>query len=147
MAPRLADRVERLKYESTPFGSEPWRTVRDAISDLPDPEKEPFRIANHQHNAGARRYVGHSGSPFDEPAKTLKAGDHGVPGGENTLLTLDGRVRYFTVRESARLQTFPDDYVLHGAWTEAMRQLGNAVPVLMAQVVASGIRHKLNPVR
>jgi DNA (cytosine-5)-methyltransferase 1 len=77
----------------------------------------------------------------------LKAGDHGVPGGENTLLTPDGQVRYFTVRESARLQTFPDDYVLHGAWTEAMRQLGNAVPVQLGEVVASGIRHKLNSVR
>lgn len=144
--PRLANRVERLKYESSLFGSEPWRTVRDTISDLPDPEKGS-RIPNHQYNPGARRYVGHSGSPLDEPAKTLKAGDHGVPGGENTLVTPDGRVRYFTVRESARLQTFPDDYVLHGAWTEAMRQLGNAVPVLLGEVMASGIRHKLNSVR
>jgi DNA (cytosine-5)-methyltransferase 1 len=144
---RLGGRVERLKYENELFGSEPWRTVRDAISDLPDPEKAPSRIANHQHNPGARSYVGHSGSPLDEPAKTLKAGDHGVPGGENTLLTPDGQVRYFTVRESARLQTFPDDYVLHGAWSEAMRQLGNAVPVLLGEVIARGIRHKLSSVR
>jgi DNA (cytosine-5)-methyltransferase 1 len=43
-----------------------------------------------------------------------------------------GGVRYFTVRESARLQTFPDDYVFHGSWSETMRQLGNAVPVRLA---------------
>jgi len=148
MPARLAGRVERLNYESSLFGSKPWRTVRDAISDLPDPQKEhSAQIPNHQHNPGARRYLGHSGSPFDEPAKTLKAGDHGVPGGENTLLTPDGHVRYFTVRESARLQTFPDDYVLHGAWTEAMRQLGNAVPVLLSETVASKIRHTLEAVR
>jgi DNA (cytosine-5)-methyltransferase 1 len=143
MSARLAGRVERLKYEASLFGSDPWRTVRDAICDLPDPEKEPSMLANHQYNAGARSYVGHSGSPFDEPAKTLKAGDHGVPGGENMLLMPDGRIRYFTVRESARLQTFPDDYVLHGAWTEAMRQLGNAVPVVLGETVAVEIRKKL----
>ena len=98
---------------------------------------------NHEHNAGARSYVDHTGSLFDEPAKALKAGDHGVPGGENTLLKPDGSLRYFTVREAARLQTFDDDYVFDGAWTETMRQLGNAVPVLLSQTVAEGIRDKV----
>jgi DNA (cytosine-5)-methyltransferase 1 len=51
----------------------------------------------------------------------------------------DGNVRYFSVRESARLQTFPDGYVLHGSWTEAMRQLGNAVPVAMARRIAASV--------
>jgi DNA (cytosine-5)-methyltransferase 1 len=69
----------------------------------------------------------------------LKAGVHGVPGGENMLLRPDGSVRYFTVRESARLQTFPDDFRLHGSWSEAMRQLGNAVPVELANIVASSV--------
>jgi DNA (cytosine-5)-methyltransferase 1 len=73
----------------------------------------------------------------------LKAGDHGVPGGENMLSFEDGRVRYFTVRESARLQTFPDTYGFQGSWTESMRQLGNAVPVTLGQVVAEGIHDRL----
>lgn len=55
----------------------------------------------------------------------------------------DGSVRYFSVRESARLQTFPDDYWFHGSWTESMRQLGNAVPVTLAQIVATSIRDQL----
>jgi DNA (cytosine-5)-methyltransferase 1 len=55
----------------------------------------------------------------------------------------DGRLRYFTVRESARLQSFPDDFVLTGSWTEAMRQLGNAVPVTLAEVVGKTLRAKL----
>jgi DNA (cytosine-5)-methyltransferase 1 len=80
---------------------------------------------------------------LDLPAKTLKAGDHGVPGGENMLVTPSGETRYFTVRESARLQTFPDTYVLHGSWTEAMRQLGNAVPVLLARLLAASVAEKL----
>lgn len=129
------------------FGSptSPWRTVRDAISDLPDPEDDSASraVLNHRLVPGARPYKGHTGSLLDDPAKTLKAGDHGVPGGENMVAFEDGRVRYFTVRESARLQTFPDDYAIHGSWTESMRQLGNAVPVSLARVVAEGIHARL----
>jgi DNA (cytosine-5)-methyltransferase 1 len=142
---RYMSRVERLREESL-FGTakKPWLTVRDAISDLPDPERGATdAFSNHVFNPGARQYKGHTGSPLDEPAKTLKAGDHGVPGGENMLARLDGSVRYFTVREAARLQTFPDDYIFRGAWTEAMRQLGNAVPVRLAETVARSVAAKL----
>ena len=71
----------------------PWRTVRDAIGDLPDPELEPRKsslVLNHKFQPGARPYPGHTGSPLDLPAKTLKAGVHGVPGGENMLVNTDG---------------------------------------------------------
>ena len=59
------------------------------------------------------------------------------------IARIDGSVRYFTVREAARLQTFPDDYVFRGAWTEAMRQLGNAVPVHLAEVIARSVHRTL----
>src|SRR6185436_14251245 len=67
----------------------PWRTVRDAISDLPRRKlgEKSAGDPNHFLNPGARPYKGHTGSTMDEPAKTLKAGDHGVPGGENTIVT------------------------------------------------------------
>ncbi len=126
-----------------PPPTKPWRTVRDAISNLPDPLHQPDVIYNHVFIAGARVYAGHTGSPFDEPAKTLKAGDHGVPGGENMLAHRDGSVRYFTVRESARLQTFPDEYIFCSSWTESMRQLGNAVPVELASAVALSVAKHL----
>ncbi len=124
----------------------PWRTVRDALRSLPDPEEYPTSAAsypNHVFQPGARSYPGHTGSPLDEPAKTLKAGDHGVPGGENMLRRPDGSIRYFSVRESARLQTFPDEFLFHGSWSETMRQLGNAVPVALAEVVARSVREHL----
>ena len=146
------DRPENaiLKARAERMGEKPsslaWKTVRDAISDLPDPEHQPEKSAkflNHRFQAGARSYAGHTGSPLDEPAKTLKAGVHGVPGGENMLLKPSGEVRYFTVRESARLQTFPDDYVFHGSWSETMRQLGNAVPVRLAEMVGRDVERAL----
>ena len=144
---RQAARVARLRSEYLfAAGKSPWLTVRDAIGDLPDPERNPWNgIPNHTFNPGARSYPGHTGSPLDEPAKTLKAGDHGVPGGENMLMRLDRSLRYFTVREAARLQTFPDDYTFRGVWTEAMRQLGNAVPVRLAEVVARSVARTLAP--
>lgn len=141
IAPRLASRIERIRGEEfEPSTLLPWRTVRDAISDLPDPEKHPRnKVLNHRFNPGAKAYPGHTGSPLDEPAKTLKAGDHGVPGGENMLSRPDGSVRYFTVREAARLQTFPDNYEFFGAWSETMRQLGNAVPVKLGETIATSV--------
>ena len=122
---------------------QPWRTVRDAIGGLPDP-REPNAFPNHRFQPGARVYPGHCGSLLDEPSKTLKAGDHGVPGGENMIVLANGSVRYFTVRESARLQTFPDAFLFPTSWTESMRQIGNAVPVAMAKVIGESVRRALD---
>lgn len=137
----IAQRLNRA--ETLPFVPR-WRTVRDAFVGLPEPQApEASRIANHRFQAGARKYPGHTGSDFDLPSKTLKAGDHGVPGGENMLAFPDGSVRYFTVRESARLQTFPDWYVFQSSWTESMRQIGNAVPVKLATVIGASVANTL----
>ena len=142
--PALSDTELNLIHRVEDDGSRPWRTVRDAFEGLPRPGlTESKAFLNHVLQPGAKSYPGHTGSLLDEPAKTLKAGDHGVPGGENMLRSPDGSVRYFTIRESARLQTFPDRYELHGSWTEAMRQLGNAVPVLLAQKVAGRVAEHL----
>lgn len=140
--PHLKGRLDRLEILFN--DKKPWLTVRDAISDLPDPctDKAPS-IPNHRFQSGAKAYPGHTGSPLDEPAKTLKAGDHGVPGGENMLVHTDGSLRYFTVREGARLQTFPDWFVFKSSWTESMRQIGNAVPVKLANVIAESVAEKL----
>ncbi len=141
LQPNAAAQKGRLpKSDGYQLGIEPvrlpWRTVRDAIGHLQAPDRtrpDP----NNQLVEGARSYRGHTGSRLDQPSKTLKAGDHGVPGGENTLAISDGSVRYFTVRECACIQTFPEDYRFEGSWTERMRQIGNAVPPLLAQTVAA----------
>ena len=141
----LESRIARLRDWGNRPADLPWLTVRDAIHDLPDPRRRDHSdlIPNHWLNPGARSYHGHTGSILDAPAKVLKAGAHGVPGGENMLAYDDSEVRYFTVRECARLQTFPDDYVFEGPWTRCMRQLGNAVPVKLAEVIAQAVNQKL----
>lgn len=145
LAPMMARRVETLRRRNDFDGLQPWRTVRDALEGLPEPRRDGREagIANHRFQGGARAYPGHTGSPVDLPSKALKAGDHGVPGGENMLVRPDGSMRYFTAREAARIQTFPDGYVFHGAWGETMRQLGNAVPVVLAQAVAKSVAERL----
>lgn len=145
--PELRDRVRALGAEGRP-ATKRWRTVRDALRGLPVPAhgQEDLEFTNHVGNPGARSYPGHTGSPYDWPAKTLKAGVHGVPGGENMLRYPNGQVRYFTAREAARVQTFPDEYRFSGAWGECMRQVGNAVPVIVAKIIATAARTLLDSV-
>jgi DNA (cytosine-5)-methyltransferase 1 len=134
LTPGISERIKAIKRDYILFAPEgkPWRTVRDVLSDVPHPSVN-HGIRDHIFRDGARSYPGHTGSCYDLPAKTIKAGGHGVPGGENMIRYPDGSIRYFTVFEAKRIQTFPDDYVITGAWGEALRQIGNAVPVKLGQ--------------
>lgn len=131
--------VARLRQANVAPKGLPWVTVRDALVDL----SEPDGLRNHVPQPGARAYPGHTGSPLDLPAKALKAGDHGVPGGENMMVRDDGSVRYFTKREAARLVGLPDAYEFPRSWSESMRQMGNAVPVPLALAAGGWLRRLL----
>jgi DNA (cytosine-5)-methyltransferase 1 len=135
--------LKRAVDRGTPPAERPWVTVRDVVGDLPPPTKSEF-VAGHWQHPGARAYKNHTGSTMDEPSKALKAGDHGVPGGENMVANRWGNVRYFTVREMSRLQGFPDEFNVSGSWKAATRQLGNAVPTAMAQQMGAFVRHILD---
>ena len=128
----------RQSVEENIFPLRRWRTVRDALKNL----SVAKNIFNNEPRLGAKIYKGHSGSVLDLPSKAIKAGVHGVPGGENMLVEDDGNVRYYTVRESAEIQTFPRDYVFVTSHSENMRQIGNAVPVELARIMGASLYEK-----
>ncbi|MCP2305825.1 DNA (cytosine-5)-methyltransferase 1 [Actinokineospora globicatena] len=139
-------------------GRKPWRTLRDAllgdaesgVPALPAPLGDKIEHPEWLHHfgwPGAREYPGHTPNDLDRPAKTVKAGVHGVPGGETVLRRDDGSIRYMTVREVARVMTFPDQWTLAGPRGEQMRQLGNAVPVRLGRAIADSVGGALNAAR
>ncbi len=59
----------------------------------------------------------------------------------------DGTLRYMTVHEAKLIQTFPSDYIVCGGWGEAMRQIGNAVPVKLAEQMGRSIVDALGDIQ
>ncbi|MFC9408034.1 DNA cytosine methyltransferase [[Kitasatospora] papulosa] len=163
----VRDRVIARLPKTMPMddGLLPWCTLRDALAGIGDnkplPDVPDEWLDRNEHFLGgftdhigwpdARIYDGHTPNELDRPAKTVKAGVHGVPGGESVMLldelvadkTAPGGVRYkhryMTVRETARVMTFPDTWELKGPRGEKMRQLGNAVPVALGEVFAKAV--------
>ena len=139
---RLANAVKRLKQIGPP-DSGPWQTLRDVLTKIPPPGQsvEVPLWPNHLFIPGARIYAKHSGSPLDLPSKTIKAGVHGVAGGEAMLRELDGTVRYLTTREAAMVQGFPQDYEFPGPRSRVMGVIGNAVATHVAVTLGGALRN------
>ena len=73
----------------------------------------------------------------DQPARTVMA--HLSKDGYSHIHYDDAQARTISVREAARLQSFPDGFVFAGAMNQAFQQIGNAVPPLMAKAIAAEI--------
>jgi DNA (cytosine-5)-methyltransferase 1 len=134
--------VTRIEKTGIPANVHPWVTLRDALTNVPNPSVngDIEGWPNHRAIPGARTYAKHTGSPVDMPSKTIKAGVHGVSGGEGTLRELDGTVRYLTIREAALVQGFPNDYEFPGYRSRVMGVIGNAVAVSVAQTIGTALR-------
>lgn len=78
---------------------------------------------------------------LDRPARTVTCRNlAGATGDMHRLALPDGRRRRLTVREAARLQSFPDWFEFQGSETSAFNQIGNAVPPMLAYAIAGSIR-------
>jgi len=85
---------------------------------------------------------------LDRPARTLTCRNlAGATGDMQRIRLEDGRRRRLTLREAARLQSFPDHFELAGGETSAFTQIGNAVPPMLAWHLAGAIRAHLDSAR
>ena len=79
----------------------------------------------------------------DQPVRTVMA--HLSKDGYSHIHYDNSQARTISVREAARLQSFPDGFVFTGAMNHAFRQIGNAVPPLMARAIATEIMRTIQP--
>lgn len=109
----------------------PHKTLRETIGDLPEPDTdEGKKILNHygtKHKVKINGYLGNRKLNWDKPSPTI-VGRGGGTGGA-VIAVHPNCERRFTVRETARIQTFPDDFEFLGSTGSQFRQIGNAVAV------------------
>lgn len=112
-----------------------WLSIKSAIDHFPDPDK-PNNVPNHEYSkykVEYRDYTAHRQTDPDKPSPTILARGNGG-GGVCAIPHYNGQ-RRLTVRESASVQTFPEDFVFRGVRGSCYRQIGNAVPVKFARLL------------
>lgn len=127
-------------------GLKPFVTLKDAIGDMPAPRKNEFWNKNdysYFYMSRNRR------RPWNQVSYTIQASGRHIPlhpscppmqqVGKDEWRFVDAVEKYqrLSVKECARIQTFPDSYVFEGCLNKQYVQVGNAVPPLLAQSIAS----------
>jgi len=98
---------------------------------------EYLQLECHKNNKTHRHLDVYGRMAWDKPSSTITARFDSFSRGRFGHPVLD---RTITLREGARLQTFPDDYVFYGTKVQVAKQIGNAVPPLLAKAIATQIK-------
>lgn len=119
-------------------GLKPWVTIGEALAAVPEPS-EDSTLLNHvcsNYKVTNRNFTGHRSTDANKPSPTILA--RGNAGGGVCAIQHPKNHRRMSVRESAIIQTFPLNFDFVGKTNSMYRQVGNAVPVLLAEHVARG---------
>jgi DNA (cytosine-5)-methyltransferase 1 len=112
-----------------------WVTIGEALRELPEPEDAP-EIPNHTYSKYKLRFNGYLGHRYikpDRPAPTVTA--RGDDRGGVVVLHHPRNHRRMSARELATVQSFPLTFIFSGCRSSVYRQIGNAVPPLMAKTM------------
>ncbi len=118
-------------------------TLKDAIFDLPKDYSNI--ISNHsgsKHKVKINGYVGNRNLDWDKPSPTITG--RGSRSGGAVIHPHPLKHRRLTVRECARIQSFPDDFQFTGSNGACFSQIGNAVPPIMSFFIANEFRPLFN---
>ena len=121
-----------------------WVSVAEAFDGIPDPDK-PNKIPNHvysKYKITFNGYLGHRPIDANKPAPTVTA--RGDSRGGVVILPHPNGLRRMTCRELATIQSFPLDYQFVGGISSVCRQIGNAVPPMLAKAVAEQFNHLIS---
>jgi len=118
-------------------------TLRDAIGDLPLEYNPDIQHVGTKHKCAVTGYLGNRELAWDEPSPTI-TGRGGGTGGP-VIHNHPSLKRRLTVRECARIQTFPDSFVFSGSISSMYRQLGNAVPCAFSVYLATMLQTAPRP--
>ena len=121
---------------STVLGKDEWMTCKEAVGDLEDMDERAeinhvWSRAAHSPDQGSRRIKA------DRPADTIRAECHGNIQFHYSL------PRRISMREAARFQSFPDNFIFAAKLRETERQVGNAVPPVMGWHIAKALSESL----
>jgi DNA (cytosine-5)-methyltransferase 1 len=136
-----------------------WRTLQDALTDLVDPQPQFVTYSENRlkylrllqsgqnwrhlpeelkqqamggaYNSGGGKVGFYRRLSWDKPSPTITTSPHQ----KATDMCHPVELRPLSVRESARIQTFPDNWIFYGSITSQYKQIGNAVPVLLAKEI------------
>jgi DNA (cytosine-5)-methyltransferase 1 len=121
-----------------------WVSIGEALKNIPEPE-EVHNLVNHTCSKFKLKFNGYLGNRAIDPTKpapTVTA--RGDEKGGVVVLHHPNNHRRMSVRELALTQSFPIEFIFEGTNSSAYRQIGNAVPPLLAFAVASVFPKEIN---